>query len=183
MDLFEQALTENSAELLGVLTDQAGFTVTEAEAFLREAAPVLLESYAWQSARPDTVQVGPWGTVQALLSGISGRALAPRVGLSSARTWDGLRALVPAVLRSTGEETAGPEASAAGALPRECHAKAGSSQSRDDDAVRFDIGFGLTLDRCISSTMHGEATSGSAIGDTHPIFGHLQSLRGSPPPT
>ena len=43
MDLFEEALTENSAELLGVLTSQAGFTVTEAEAFLREAAPIVEE--------------------------------------------------------------------------------------------------------------------------------------------
>ena len=105
-----KTLEEHSSELIDELTDGIGLTETEAAVFLREAGPALIASYVWRSSTLSPGAMASPNGARELLSGISGRQLAPRVGLSSARTWDGLRALVPAVLRVTAEESAGPEA-------------------------------------------------------------------------
>jgi hypothetical protein len=103
-----RTLEEHSDELIDELTDGIGLTQTEAVLFLREAGPALIASYVWQSSILPPSGLATEHGARELLSGISGRDLAPRVGLSSARTWDGLRALVPAVLRAGSDEPTRP---------------------------------------------------------------------------
>ena len=99
MDPLERVLKENSGRLIRELTGEVGLTEREAEVFLEEAGRALVESYRWHAAREGEDQLGTPEGVKDVLAGISGRELARRVGLSSARTWDGLRTLVPAVVR------------------------------------------------------------------------------------
>jgi hypothetical protein len=95
-----QTLENHSGELIHELEDEVGLTEAEATVFLREAAPELLASYVWQSSRRTPEELESPSCTRDLLASMSGARLASRVGLSSARTWDGLRALVPAVLRA-----------------------------------------------------------------------------------
>jgi hypothetical protein len=101
MDVLERVLREQTHELIDVLTFDAGMSRTEAEVFLREAGPALVDSYRWQASVLDEEGLSTPAAVRDLLAGINGRRLAPKVGLPTQRTWDGLRALVPAVVRST----------------------------------------------------------------------------------
>ena len=104
MHQIKRTLEEHSDELIDELTDGIGLTQTEAVLFLREAGPALIASYVWHSSTLPPSGLATEQGARELLSGMSGRHLAPRVGLSSARTWDGLRALVPAVLRAGSDE-------------------------------------------------------------------------------
>lgn len=185
MGFLERVLDENSGKLLDALRGEAGFTMAQAEAFLREAGPALIESYQWQAADLQAAHLGSPAAVRDLLAGISGRTLASRVGLSSARTWDGLRVLVPAAVCASADTTV-DETIDAGLAPADdgCScpggAPTGSLRSRDDEAAHFEIGFGLTLDRGRAAEADGEAAGRSGISVAHPIFGHLLSLRDSP---
>ncbi len=94
-------LDEHSGDLFDELTDQGGFTEDEATVFLREARPAVVASWVWNSSQMPREALRSEEGLRALLSGMSGDLLAPRVGLSSARAWHGLRTLVPAVLRAS----------------------------------------------------------------------------------
>ena len=96
-----RTLEQHSDALIDELADEVGFTETEAVLFLREVTPDLLASYVWQSSQLTPERLAQPDVSRDVLGSMSGDRLAPRVGLSSARTWAGLRALVPAVLRAT----------------------------------------------------------------------------------
>jgi hypothetical protein len=97
-------LESHSGEFIHELEDGAGLTESEATALLREAGPVLLASYVWQSSTRTPEELGSPSSARDLLACMSGQRLASKVGLSTARTWDGLRTLVPAVLRAARED-------------------------------------------------------------------------------
>lgn len=101
-----RTLEQHSGALIHELADEVGFTETEASVFLREAAPDLVASYVWQSSRFTPDRLSSPVVAREVLGSINGNRLAPRVGQSSSRTWAGLRALVPAVLRASASETA-----------------------------------------------------------------------------
>jgi hypothetical protein len=107
MDLLERVLREQTHELIDVLTFDAGMSRTQAEVFLREAGPALVDSYRWQASVLEEEGLSTPAAVRDLLAGINGRRLAPKVGLPTERTWDALRALVPAVVRSTAADGEG----------------------------------------------------------------------------
>ena len=159
MESLERVLNQKSSDLLRALRGEAGLTADEADLFLREAGPALIESSEWQAANLDLAQIGSAGAVRDLLGGISGTTLATRVGLSEERTWDGLRVLIPAALRSSGSRNIDPEHS----VPE-----------------RLDIGFGLTLDQCPAEATAGHWVSGSRVRVAHPIFASLLSNRDRP---
>lgn len=97
MDQVERMLSECSDQLVDRMVGRAGLSRDEAAAFLRAAAPDLMESYRWQGeAWADTGDHA--ARARELLSLIPVRKIAPSAGLSSERAWAGLRALVPAVL-------------------------------------------------------------------------------------
>ena len=99
-----KTLAQHSGALIHELTDEVGFTEGEATVFLREAAPDLIASYVWQSSRHTPERRASPTVAREVLGSMNGDRLAPRVGQSSTRTWAGLRALVPAVLRATSSE-------------------------------------------------------------------------------
>ena len=99
-----KTLEQHSGTLIDELADEVGFTETEATVFLREAAPDLVASYVWQSSRFTPERLASPFVAREVLGSMNGDRLAPRVGQSSTRTWAGLRALVPAVLRATSSE-------------------------------------------------------------------------------
>ena len=96
-----QTLHEHAGELIHELTDGVGLTEAEADEFLRQAGPALVASCVWQSSTlpPDRL-ANPAGA-RDVLAGMSGDRLAAEVGVSPARAWDGLRTIVPSVLRAT----------------------------------------------------------------------------------
>lgn len=157
MDLLERALREHGDSLTHQLADTVGLSRREAEVFLREAGSALLDSWRWQSDRLGGDPVRSKDGVRDLLAGISGRRLAPRVGLSSERTWEGLRALVPAVVRATAASM--PQA------PDPVHSASPDRRSGEASADKLEIGFGLSLDRARPNSDAGR--------DRHPIFGRL----------
>lgn len=97
MDRLERVLTERSSELIQSLTGSVGFSSGQAELFLREAGPELVETWRWQASDESASSTPTSSGFRNLLALMNGRTLAPRVGLSSARTWEGLRALVVAM--------------------------------------------------------------------------------------
>jgi hypothetical protein len=99
-----ETLESHSGEFIHELEDEVGLTESEAVALLREAGPVLLASYVWHSSTRTPEEFGTPSSARDVLASMSGESLASKVGLSSARTWDGLRALVPAVLRAAHED-------------------------------------------------------------------------------
>ena len=101
MDPLERVLHEHGESLADQLARTMGLSEAQAEIFLREAGSALIDSWRWQADRMGAESVCSEDGVRDLLSGISGRRLAPRVGLTSERTWEGLRTLVPAVLRAS----------------------------------------------------------------------------------
>jgi hypothetical protein len=157
MDLIERALSEHGASLAGQLADVVGLTRQEAEVFLREAGPALIDSWRWQADRMGADVVHSQDGVRDLLAGISGRRLAPRVGLTSERTWEGLRVLVPAVVRAS--------VSTPGASGVSTPAASADRRMDDDSEGDLDIGFGLRVGR--TGARH------EAGRDWHPIFGRL----------
>ena len=159
MESLERVLNEKRSELLRALRGEAGLTADEAELFLREAGPALMESSEWQATNLDLAQMGSAGAVRDLLGGISGTTLATRVGLSEERTWDGLRVLIPAALRSSGS---------------------GNIDSEHSAPARFDIGFGLTLNQRPAEATDGHLVSGSRVRVAHPIFASLPTIRDRP---
>lgn len=154
MDRLERVLDERSADFSSALA-LVGFSPDEASRFLAIVRPELIRSYEWHVAT--TGEAGrPAVAAGDVLSSIRGRALASEVGISDAKTWAGLRELVPAVL-----EASRPP-------PRRRHGER-------DAVARFEVGFGLTLDRLRvrrSRAGDGPATE-PPIGARHPIFGHL----------
>lgn len=183
MDFLERVLQRRSRDLVHHLTCEAGFSAGQAERFLCAAGPALVRSYEWQA---DTLGPDPLGTptnVRELLSGISARAVALEVGLSTEQTWDGLRTLVPAVLRPAAQ--AGDSS-----YPRPGGGSGPRSGRAVDETLRFEIGFGLALDQVLAKetsagsedTEAGDGSPRGADGDSsHPIFGYL--LRQREPPT
>jgi hypothetical protein len=181
MDILERALKNRSRELARRLTVEAGFSSIQAERFLGAAGQALVRSYEWQADAlgPDSLREAT--TARELLSGISGRAVATEVGLSIEQAWAGLRALVPEVLRSVASAYENERARSEG--------RAGPRPSDEDDTSRFEIGFGLALDRVAArrgaaggiGTARGEgAAARDGIWGWHPIFARL--LRHSEPP-
>lgn len=157
MELLERALHEHGERLAGQLADAVGLSPEQAELFLREAGPALVDSWRWQADRLGADGAPSEDGARDLLAGISGRRLAPRVGLTSERTWEGLRALVPAVLRAS---FAMPEASASAGSRADL-----DSRGQDSSADDLEIGFGLRLGRAPAREDAGR--------DWHPIFGRL----------
>lgn len=100
MDPLERVLTEEADELVDQVRVRAGLTEEEARRFVTTAREDLLASYRWRAAELPTTELASPHVVRDILEGISGRAVAARVGLSQRRTWDGLRALVPAAVRT-----------------------------------------------------------------------------------
>jgi len=102
-----RTLAEHSGELIDELTDQVGMTEAEAREFLRRAGPALVASFVWQSSTLTPERFATPDSARDVLSFMSGDRLAEQVGLTSRRAWDGLRTLVPAVLRATYPEPGG----------------------------------------------------------------------------
>ena len=97
MERLERLLREHSMELVECVAGQTGMSPGEARAFLEAAGPELLASYRWQS--DGWAHTGDHAAqAREVLSVMNVREIGPRAGMSSERTWAGLRALVPAVL-------------------------------------------------------------------------------------
>lgn len=97
MDRLERLLHERSEQLVSRVVGDAGMSRDEAAALLKAAATDLVESYRWQAESwADTGD--HLAQAREVLAVMNARKIAPRAGLSSERTWAGLRSLVPAVL-------------------------------------------------------------------------------------
>jgi hypothetical protein len=97
MDRLERLLHERSDQLVDRVACDAGMSRDEAVAFLSAAGPDLIESYRWQSE--SWANTGDHrAQAREVLAIMNARKIGPRAGLSSERTWAGLRCLVPAVL-------------------------------------------------------------------------------------
>lgn len=97
MDRLERVLGERSSQLVDHLACDAGMSHDEAAALLQAATPDLVESYRWQSE--SWADTGDHvAQAREVLAIMNARTIGPRAGMSSARTWAGLRCLVPAVL-------------------------------------------------------------------------------------
>lgn len=101
MDTIKRTLSEQGPKLASCLQREVGFSHEEARNFVERAGAALLASYHWQEPELAGSEITSPRVVSDLLAGISGRCVAESVGLSQARAWEGLRALVPAVARST----------------------------------------------------------------------------------
>lgn len=159
MDRLERVLDERAGDLVVGLT-AVGFSQDEARRFLIGVGPELVESYQWHAATRTGAKSTALDAASEVLAGIHGRALAVQIGLSTEKTWAGLRELVPAVL-----EASQAEEPAKRSRPRYGRAAEFSS---------FDVGFGLTFERLRTRSDDAGETVGW-IGVKHPIFGGLLS--------
>lgn len=169
MEVLEKVLQESVEELAEHVRAEVGLTHEEARRLVEQARPALLESYRWQVARPAATPrfrspPGPDHLARDLLEGMSGREVAARVGISATRGWDGLRALVPAVLDRVARSA--EEGSAIARRMRPSGSE-GSSERRLD-ADRLSVGFGLFVEGVPRPRVDGR---GGPFG--HPIFDRL----------
>lgn len=165
MDHLERVLDERAGDLLVGLA-AVGFSHDEARRFLTGVGPELVQSYEWHAASLDGSAEATPEAASEVLAGIRGRALALQIGLSTEKTWAGLRELVPAVLEASKFARPSPgSASQRGSNKR---------PPRGTEIARFDVGFGLTLERLRSTGSDSREPVGW-IGVKHPIFGGLLS--------
>jgi hypothetical protein len=175
MDILEKVLTEQSGELIRLLTFETGMSRGQAEVFLREAKEALLDSYHWQVDELGSDGLSSPSAVRDLLAGMSGRALAAKVGMSAERTWDGLRALVPAVVYCGAAARWASSADLPSDPPRRVR------RLEAEGTGRFDIGFGLSFEfPRTEGTSDRARRSSDTAGFTHPIFGRLLAGPGTP---
>lgn len=144
MDVLDKVLQERVEELAEHVRAEVGLTHEEARRLVEQARPALLESYRWQVTRPAASPrfrspPGPDHLARDLLEGVSGREVAARAGISATRGWDGLRALVPAVLDRVARSADEGSSIAERMRPS---APEGSSWRRLD-VDRLSVGFGL----------------------------------------
>ena len=100
MDRLDRLLGERSSQLVEHLTCDVGMSDVEAAALPKAASADLVESYLWQSE--SWANTGDHAAqASEILSVMNAREIGPRAGMSSARTWAGLRCLVPAALGGT----------------------------------------------------------------------------------
>lgn len=148
----ERRLDECTEEFVNRLTDRAGFTREEATDFVESALPALRESYAWQAEALDAAGLDSMSGVRWLLAGVRARTLASRAGLTPQRTWDALRAMVPAIVREADDPSA------------------------PGDPMRLDGGFDVST--APTSSTNGAAPIGARpSGIVHPIFGSPLRMR------
>jgi hypothetical protein len=143
MDFMRQVLRDHSNDFARVLSEQAGFTEDEARRFLDGAGPALVRSYEWQASGLPLGELPTSTIVRELLAGIPGRTLGSLLGIPAAKTWAGLRTLVPAVVRAH-DRAAGrrhPTAS------ERIGSRRNGTTDAPDDAPEYPIGFGLSVDR------------------------------------
>ena len=132
----ERRLDECTEAFVTRLTDRAGFTREEATDFVESALPALRESYAWQADALEAAGLDSLSGVRWLLAGVRARTLASRAGLTPQRTWDALRAMVPAIVHGADDPSAA------------------------QDPSRLDVGFALATEEtppigaCPSGTVH-----------------------------
>lgn len=165
MDL-HRVLEEKAEALTDVLTREAGFTAEEARRFLWKAGPALAQAYEWAAAVAAEGESGTSASVRDLLGSVPGHTLARSAGLPASKAWAGLRLIAPRCLEaaleasslSVPDEDAGPEA-----------------DPLDEEPVRLDIGFGMTMYGRPRRRGDGRKTAGDAAspGMAHPIFDHL----------
>ena len=169
MTSIERVLDEHAEDFAEGLTD-VGFSDVEARRFVEEAGPALVRSYRWHAASTGVLPATR-DDAREVLGGMPGRALAHKMGLPEQKAWDGLRHLVPAVLRASGG--IGPGLRPSGGRSR-------GLASRADEAARFEVGFGLTLragrENAGDDSLADEPTS-KRSGVLHPIFARLLSLQ------
>lgn len=151
MELLQRVLDEQADELTDEVRDRAGLSRSDAARLVVEAGDDLIESYRWHAGEDGSLDVSSPDAVRDLLGGIRGREVAEKIGLPPQRTWDGIRALVPAVLES------------AARLP---HGGSGGSSPR-----RFDVGFRLYFEAEASDGADLPELGGPSL--RHPVFGAL----------
>lgn len=159
MDHLERVLDERAGDL-AVRLAAVGFSRDEARRFLVGAGRELVEAYAWHVETHDSRDLETPAAASELLAWIRGRALAIQIGLSTEKTWAGLREFVPAVLDARhAEDEPGGSASRDGPRARSFHA----------GGPHFELGFGLRLVRIRSRVVEGDQSAGR-VNTTHPIF-------------
>lgn len=144
MNVLEKVLREGVEELAEHVRAEVGLTHEEARRLVEQARPALLESYRWQVARPAASPrfrspPGRDHLARDLLEGVSGREVAARAGISPTRGWEGLRALVPAVL----DRIAASDQEESSIAERMRSAPAGDPSERRLDVDRLAMGFDL----------------------------------------
>ena len=185
MDLVEKVLEERAEELAETVRAEAGLTAGEAHRLVEQATPDLVASFRWKAEGRESSSPrfrSPPGRaylVRDLLDAMSGRAVAEKVGIPVNRGWDGLRALVPAVLDRLAER-ARAEAGSHG------EAEGGSGEEQIDAGGGVDgrgvsdglgMGVGLFLEGIEAP---GRWRSGRGGDFGHPIFDYLPPGRSHP---
>lgn len=170
MDVIDRVLAEHADALADELSARVGMTPEEAKRLVGEAGPDLIESCRWQEAELSLRELTSPRVVRDLLEGMSGSAVAARVGLPPRRAWAALRVLVPAVVRAAA-------GSVESDLPRPESPVRGSDSSGN---VRFEIGFGLSFETGNGAPHRrgGAAGEPRAHAFRHPVFGALFPLPG-----
>lgn len=171
MDVLDKVLREELEELTEHVRAQVGLTRDEARRLVEQARPALLDSYRWRVARPAATPrfrspPGADHLARDLLDGISGREVAEKAGIPATRGWEGLRALVPAVLDRVARSD--HEGSALAERMRPSSSDASSERSLDAD--RLAVGFGLFVEGVPRPRADG---SGRGRPFGHPIFDRL----------
>ena len=110
----------------------------EAKRFLRAASRALIASYEWNRSSRRPIDLHAEDAAGDLLGVIHGRALAAQLRLSPARTWAGLRVIVPMVVDASAPEA--PEGAASRMRPRRVRISA-------EEAARLDAGLGTRAER------------------------------------
>jgi hypothetical protein len=134
MDFLERVLDEQAGDLTRALEEQAGFSATEAQRFVRAAGRALIASYEWNRLSRRPIDLHDEDAAGDLLAVIHGRALAAQLRLSAAKTWTGLRVVVPIVV-----EASAPEAPAVGSRAARTRRVRISTQ----EAAHLEVGLGL----------------------------------------
>ncbi|MDX1493117.1 MAG: hypothetical protein R3253_03515 [Longimicrobiales bacterium] len=106
MDALAKVLAERTDELAEIVRGRTGLTPTQSRRFVEVAADDLVAAFLWQAGHRSPLPMDSPQVARNVMEGVRGRLVAQRAGLPPRRAWEGLRALVPAVLRTAAREAA-----------------------------------------------------------------------------
>jgi len=106
MDQLRGVLRRRRNELVSLLVLREGFDIVTATRFVTVAGDDLLECCSWRSAEPEAAELTEDDRIRELLGFIHANRIASHVGIPTPQVWQGLRTLVPSVVRLAGGASA-----------------------------------------------------------------------------
>ena len=130
MQALETVLAQRTGELVEILVKNGDLSRERAERFVSVAGPDVVASFRWQLRETGWQHLGSASTARNVLNTMGATRIASALGMTRDEVWDGLRTLVPGLLRLADRATSGSQASSTRPFPWVSSATASPNSDR-----------------------------------------------------